>query len=48
MGYRTTLVERYVCDENGWAVDSDTVLERLVMHDPRRTRVAPKEAPSSD
>jgi hypothetical protein len=48
MGYRTTLVELYVCDENGWAMSSDTVLERLVMHDPRRSRVAPKRAPSSD
>lgn len=48
LGYRTTLVELYVCDENGWAVSSDTVLERLVMHDPRRSRLAPKEAPSSD
>lgn len=48
LGYRTTLVELYVCDENGWAMGSDAVLERLVMHDPRRPRVAPKEAPSSD
>ncbi len=48
LGYRTTLVERYVCDENGWAVDSDTVLERLVMHDPRRPSFVPKEAHSSD
>jgi hypothetical protein len=48
LGYRTDLVERYVCDENGWAVDSDTVLERLVMHDPRRPSVIPKQAPSSD
>ena len=39
--YRTMLVELYVCDENGWAVDADTVLERLVTHDPRRPRVAP-------
>ena len=42
LGYRTTLVERYVCDADGWALDSDTVLERLVMHDPRRTRIAPR------
>ena len=48
LGYRTALVERYVCDENGWAVNRDTVLERLVLHDPRRARIAPKEAPSSD
>lgn len=48
LGYRTNLVELYVCDENGWAVDSDTVLERLVMHDPRRPSVIPKQAPSSD
>lgn len=48
LGYRTTLVERYVCDENGWAVDSDTVLERLVMYDPRRTRIAPKQVDSGD
>lgn len=48
LGYRTDLVELYVCDENGWAMSSDTVLERLVMHDPRRSRVAPKEATSSD
>jgi hypothetical protein len=48
LGYRTTLVERYVCDENGWAIDSDTVLERLVMYDPRRTRIAPKQADTGD
>jgi hypothetical protein len=48
MGYRTALVERYVCDEQGWAVDSDTVLERLVMHDPRRPRIAPKIPEASD
>ncbi|NCF27840.1 MAG: hypothetical protein GWP69_10695 [Gammaproteobacteria bacterium] len=48
LGYRMTLVERYICDENGWAMDRDTVLERLVMHDPRRPRVVPKEAASSD
>ena len=43
LGYRTTLVERYVCDKNGWAISSETVLERLVMHDPRRPRFVPKE-----
>jgi hypothetical protein len=48
LGYRTTLVERYVCDENGWAIDSDTVLERLVMYDPRRTRIAPRPTDSGD
>lgn len=48
MGFRTALVERYVCDEQGWAVDSDTVLERLVMHDPRRPRLAPKPPEASD
>lgn len=48
LGYRTTLVERYVCDENGWAIDSDAVLERLVMHDPRRSRVAPRQADTGD
>ena len=48
LGYRTMLVEQYVCDENGWSVDADTVLERLVLYDPRKARVAPKEAPSSD
>ena len=48
LAYRTSLVELYVCDEHGFALDSDNVLERLVMHDPRRARVAPKVAPSSD
>lgn len=48
MGYRKSLVEIYVCDENGWAVDGDTVLERLVMHDPRRPRIVPKVPPSSN
>lgn len=48
LGYRTTLVERYVCDENGWAIDSDTVLERLVMYDPRRVRIAPRPTDSGD
>lgn len=47
LAYRTKLVEMYVCDENGWAVDADTVLERLVLHDPRKARVAPKEAAAS-
>lgn len=42
MGYRASLFENLICDENGWSVDSDTVLERLVLHDPRRTRFAPK------
>lgn len=48
LGYRTTLVELYVCDEHGLSMDSDSVLERLVKHDPRRARLAPKEAASSD
>ena len=48
LAYRTKLVEMYVCDENGWAIDADTVLERLVLHDPRKARVAPKEAAASD
>lgn len=48
LGYRTTLVERYVCDEGGWSTSEDSVLERLVLYDPRRARIAPKEAPSSD
>ncbi len=45
LGYRTSMVERYVCDENGWAIDTDAVLERLVTHDPRRARIAPKNEP---
>lgn len=48
LGYRTTLVEDYVCDEDGWAIDTDAVLERLILHDPRRARVAPKTAEASD
>ena len=48
LGYRTTLMERYVCDENGWAVNSDTVLERLVLHDPRRPRVGPRPVDAGD
>lgn len=48
LGYRTSLLELYMCDENGWSVDSDTVLERLVKHDPRRARLVPKEADASD
>ncbi len=44
LGYRTTMVELYVCDENGWAIARDAVLERLVMHDPRRPRITPREA----
>jgi len=48
LGYRTTMVEYYVCDKNGWASSLDSVLDRLVLHDPRRARVAPKEATSSD
>lgn len=48
MGYRRSLVELYVCDEDGWALDSDAVLERLVMHDPRRPRFAPKRPETSD
>jgi hypothetical protein len=42
LGYRTTMVELYVCDEDGWAMARDAVLERLVMHDPRRPRVPPR------
>lgn len=48
LGYRTMLVELYVCDENGWAMDADTVLERMVQHDPRRARVAPHQAPAGN
>ncbi|GMQ75968.1 MAG: CNP1-like family protein [Gammaproteobacteria bacterium] len=44
LGYRTTLVELYVCDENGWAMAREAVLERLVMYDPRRPRIAPRDA----
>ncbi len=44
MGYRTSLVEIYVCDdETGWAMDSDAVLERLVLYDPRRPRFIPRK-----
>lgn len=46
--YRTTMVETYVCDANGWALNSDSVLERLVMHDPRRPRIDPKKAASGN
>lgn len=48
MDYRKSLIEIYVCDEDGWAVDSDTVLERLVMYDPRRPRFVPKTAPAGN
>lgn len=48
MGYRKSLVEIYVCDANGWALDSDAVLERLVMHDPRRPRLVPKTPEASN
>lgn len=48
LGYRTTLVERYVCDENGWAINGETVLERLVLYDPRRVRIAPRPTDSGD
>ena len=48
LGYRTSLVETYVCDDTGWAMDSDAVLERLVLHDPRRSRFAPKKDHTSD
>lgn len=48
MGYRKSLVEIYVCDENGWALDADTVLERLVTHDPRRPRFVPKTPEASE
>jgi hypothetical protein len=44
MSYRTALVESYVCDPTGWVMDRDTMLERLVLHDPRRARFVPKEA----
>ncbi len=48
LAYRNTLVERYTCDENGWAIDSDAVLDRLVMHDPRRARISPRPPDSSE
>lgn len=43
LGYRTDLKETYACSEAGWAVEADTVLERLVTYDPRRARVSPKK-----
>lgn len=48
LGYRTDLKETYACSKAGWAVDPDTVLERLVMFDPRRARLAPKQVEAGD
>ena len=48
LGYRMDLMETYACTEAGWAVETDTVLERLVTYDPRRARVAPKKFDAGD
>lgn len=48
LGYRMDLMEKYACSEAGWAVDADTVLDRLVTHDPRRARVAPRKFDAGD
>lgn len=42
LGYRSLLAKRYVCDEDGWARDTDEVLEKLVQLDPRRPRWVPR------
>jgi len=47
-GYRNDLVETYACSEAGWAVDADVVLERMVMHDPRRAPLRPKGFDAGD
>ena len=48
LGYRNDLVEIYACSSAGWAVEPDTVLERLVRYDPRQARVAPKNVEAGD
>lgn len=48
LAYRNLLADRYLCDEEGWAVDTDTVLERVVAFDPRRPSAVPKPNDDSD
>lgn len=35
-GYRGLLFKRYVCDSQGWTLDVDSVLDRLLRNDPSR------------
>jgi len=42
LGYRTLLADHYVCDENGWSMKAEGVIDRLGRLDPRRPRVRPK------
>ena len=42
MRYRVVLYDYYVCDKDGWARDTDSVLEQLVKLDPRRGRWEPR------
>ena len=46
--YRSVLADRYLCDRDGWAMDADVVLERIVSLDPRRFSAAPKGPEDSD
>jgi hypothetical protein len=41
--YRRLLAERYVCDQNGWALDEEQVRKRITQNDSARIRHRPKE-----
>jgi hypothetical protein len=47
LAYREMVAKRYICDEDGWASDTDSVLDRLVRLDPRRPRFAPRTSDES-
>ncbi|MDX1434137.1 MAG: CNP1-like family protein [Gammaproteobacteria bacterium] len=45
--YRSLLADRYMCDRDGWPMDIDTVLERIVRLNPRGLKGRPKRPEES-
>jgi hypothetical protein len=42
--YHRVLAKRYVCDQNGWALDVEQVQERIVQNEPFRMRLRQRPA----
>ena len=42
--YHRVLVQRYVCDQNGWALDVEQVQERIVQNEPFQMRLRQRPA----
>ncbi len=42
--YRRLLAERYICDQNGWALDEEQVRKRIAQNDSSRIRHRPKRS----